>query len=147
MLQELLERLTPQQRDIPPQTPSREGEQPSPTAKAQRGRSKSRVGRSSSKKVTANSKTPPYTGAAPSQQKKRDFIKNGKCKHCATKGTLDHIILEGDSSPGAQWNINCREAWEALLRSEDPASQQQAISLAEGAAKSQDLFACLIASP
>ncbi|KAH7968556.1 hypothetical protein HPB52_009586 [Rhipicephalus sanguineus] len=68
VLQELLERLTPQQRDIPPQTPSREGEQPSPTAKAQRGRSKSRVGRSSSKKVTANSKTPPYTGAAPSQQ-------------------------------------------------------------------------------
>ena len=70
MLQELLERLTPQQRDIQSQTPSREGEQTLPTAKAQRGRSKSRVGRSSSKKVTANSKTPSYTGAAPSQQSK-----------------------------------------------------------------------------
>ncbi|KAH6942193.1 hypothetical protein HPB50_001762 [Hyalomma asiaticum] len=34
------------------------------------------------------------------------------------------------------------DAWEALLRSEDPASQQQAIRLAEEASRSQDLFAC-----
>ncbi|KAH6938101.1 hypothetical protein HPB50_006778 [Hyalomma asiaticum] len=72
----------------------------------------------------------------------KDDRPNDCCKHCGARGALDHIIWECDSSPGATSNINCREAWEALLRSEDPASQQQAVRLAEEAARSQDLFAC-----
>lgn len=72
----------------------------------------------------------------------KDDRPNDRCKHCGARGTLDHIIWECGSSPGAKSNINCREAWEALLRSEEPASQQQAIRLAEEAARSQDLFAC-----
>ncbi|KAG0425418.1 hypothetical protein HPB47_027415 [Ixodes persulcatus] len=52
-----------------------------------------------------------------------DDRQNDKCKHCGARGTLDHIIWECASSPGAKANINCREAWEALLRSEVPAPQ------------------------
>lgn len=56
-----------------------------------------------------------------------DDRQNDKCRHCGARGTLDHIIWECASSPGTKANINCREAWEALLRSEVPAPQQQAI--------------------
>ncbi|KAH6926336.1 hypothetical protein HPB50_017324 [Hyalomma asiaticum] len=72
----------------------------------------------------------------------KDDRPNDSCKHCGARGTLDHILWEYDSSPGAKSNINCREAWEALLRSKDPASQQQAIRLVVEAARSQDFFAC-----
>ncbi|KAH8039147.1 hypothetical protein HPB51_005323 [Rhipicephalus microplus] len=40
--------------------------------------------------------------------------------------------------------IKIIEAWEALLRRENPASQQQAICLAEEAARSQNLFGCFL---
>ncbi|KAG0436503.1 hypothetical protein HPB47_017913 [Ixodes persulcatus] len=53
-----------------------------------------------------------------------DDRQNDKCKHWAKS------------------NKNCREVWEALLRSEVSAPQQQVIRLAEEAAKSQDVFAC-----
>ncbi|KAH7982146.1 hypothetical protein HPB52_003306 [Rhipicephalus sanguineus] len=72
----------------------------------------------------------------------KDDRPNDRCKHCGARGTLDHIIWGCGSSPGAKSNINCREAWEALLRSEEPASQQHAIRLAEEAARSQGLFDC-----
>ncbi|XP_077508166.1 uncharacterized protein LOC144119414 [Amblyomma americanum] len=62
------------------------------------------------------------------------------CITCGERGTLDHVIWECAGSPGAEQKIEDREAWETLLRSEDPAKQRQAIRLAAEAVKRQCVF-------
>lgn len=69
--------------------------------------------------------------------------RSDRCNLCGARGTLDHIIWECPYSPGGTHKIGSRDTWETLLRSSDSELQLRLVQLAEEAAGTQDLPACI----
>lgn len=69
-----------------------------------------------------------------------------RCKWCADKATLQHIIWacpQKPRSPNRALNIRTQEQWEAALLSSHPDVQQLLVQLAEDAARAHGLMAAI----
>lgn len=114
MLQQILARLPPEQRDTPPPPTPRQRESETPADREKRTRSNSRVGRSISRKITANSRKPQYVGPAQTQQNQAPSVSKPLTAQDSAYAQMLSILRQERHTETQRLEKNLREEFQTV---------------------------------